>query len=156
MRGSMKMTTEFVIRFDYGSIVPWVTRLGDTSLKAIAGPDMVLLRTNVLLKAEGYKHHGAFLVSAGECAAFALAYGASYRPFPEPIDAMKALEETTKGWQEWASQYHTIGRYSDAVVRSLLTLKALTYQPTGGIVAAPTTSLPEVLGGTRNWDYRYC
>jgi GH15 family glucan-1,4-alpha-glucosidase len=156
MRGSMKMTTEFVIRFDYGSIVPWVTRLGDTSLKAIAGPDMVLLRTNVLLKAEGYKHHGAFLVSAGECAAFALAYGASYRPFPEPIDAMKALEETTKGWQEWASQYHSIGRYSDAVVRSILTLKALTYQPTGGIVAAPTTSLPEVLGGTRNWDYRYC
>jgi GH15 family glucan-1,4-alpha-glucosidase len=156
MRGSMKMTTEFVIRFDYGSIVPWVTRLGDTSLKAIAGPDMVLLRTNVLLKPEGYKHHGAFSVSAGECAAFALAYGASYRPFPEPIDAMKALEETTKGWQEWASQYHTIGRYSDAVVRSILTLKALTYQPTGGIVAAPTTSLPEVLGGTRNWDYRYC
>jgi GH15 family glucan-1,4-alpha-glucosidase len=156
MRGSMRMMTEFVIRFDYGSIVPWVTRLGDTSFKAIAGPDMVVLRTNVLFRAEGYKHHGTFLVGAGECVAFVLAYGASYRPPPEPIDAIKALKQTAKVWVDWASQYNGVGTYSDAVVRSLLTLKALTYQPTGGIVAAPTTSLPEVLGGIRNWDYRYC
>jgi GH15 family glucan-1,4-alpha-glucosidase len=156
LQGNMKMATEFVIRFDYGSIVPWITRLGDTSFKAIAGPDMVVLRTNVLLKAEGYKHHGTFLVGAGECAAFVLAYGASYRPLPEPIDALKALEQTTKAWEDWSNQYHGGGKYSDAVVRSLLTLKALTYQPTGGIVAAPTTSLPEMLGGIRNWDYRYC
>ena len=154
--GQVEMLTQLVLRFDYGSIIPWVRRLGDGGLKAVAGPDMVVLRTRVDLKPDGYKHHAKFAVKAGEVVTFVLGYGSSFGPMPDAIDPLAALEATADGWEKWASQCHEVGRYSDAVLRSLITLKALTYRPTGGIVAAPTTSLPEKLGKSRNWDYRYC
>jgi GH15 family glucan-1,4-alpha-glucosidase len=154
--GRVKVTTELVLRFDYGSIIPWVTRLNDGSRKAIAGPDMVVLRTSAPIEPEGFTHRGNFTVGTEECVVFVLSYGPSYRPLPETIDPLSALEATERAWEKWACQYPRSGSYSSAVLRSLVTLKALTYRPTGGIVAAPTTSLPETLGGARNWDYRYC
>ena len=144
------------IRFDYGSLVPWVTRLEDGSLRAIAGPDMVVLRTDARLEAKDRTHVSEFTVSAGETIPFVLTYSPSHLPLPEPIDPLKAMVETEAFWREWSSQAAPVGEWSEAVNRSLITLKALTYRPTGGIVAAPTTSLPERLGGARNWDYRYC
>jgi GH15 family glucan-1,4-alpha-glucosidase len=155
-RGAVAMTTEFVLRFDYGAVVPWITRLEDRGLKAIGGPDLAVLRTSVELEAEGYRHSGRFTVSAGESVSFVLAYGPSYQPEPQPIDPFEALEATEQSWEEWASQCEDCAAYSGIVMRSLITLKALIYRPTGGIVAAPTTSLPELLGGNRNWDYRFC
>ncbi|TMJ66430.1 MAG: glycoside hydrolase family 15 protein, partial [Alphaproteobacteria bacterium] len=152
---TVEMRTEFAIRFDYGSIVPWVTRR-DNSLRAVAGPDMVVLRTSVALKPRGRMHRGTFVVSAGETVAFVLGYGLSYLPVPEAIDPLAALAATEANWETWAKQCSPCGRYSNAVMRSLVTLKALTYRPTGGIVAAVTTSLPETPGGSRNWDYRIC
>jgi GH15 family glucan-1,4-alpha-glucosidase len=163
-RGKVAMTTEFVLRFDYGSIIPWVTRIDEQNLKAIAGPDMTVLRTSVAMEPQDYRHRGRFTIGAGETVTFVLSYGPSYGPMPEPIDAFAALAATQISWDDWATQYQEsgayIGRGSDdyhgAVLRSLVTLKALTYRPTGGIVAAPSTSLPESLGGARNWDYRFC
>jgi GH15 family glucan-1,4-alpha-glucosidase len=155
-RGRVAMCTELVLRFGYGSIVPWVTRLDDGSLRAIAGPDMVVLRTNVALHGERLTTTGRFIVTAGETAAFVMTYSASHLPVPKPVDAIAALAETELFWREWASRCTYGGQWSDAVLRSLLTLKALTYRPTGGIVAAPTTSLPERITGVRNWDYRFC
>ncbi|HJR63165.1 MAG TPA: glycoside hydrolase family 15 protein [Gemmatimonadaceae bacterium] len=155
-RGRVAMCTELVLRFGYGSIVPWVTRLDDGSLRAIAGPDMVVLRTNVALHGERLTTTGRFIVTAGETAAFVMTYSASHLPVPKPVDAIAALVETELFWREWASRCTYGGQWSDAVLRSLLTLKALTYRPTGGIVAAPTTSLPERITGVRNWDYRFC
>jgi GH15 family glucan-1,4-alpha-glucosidase len=163
-QGEVEMTTEFALRFDYGSIVPWVTRIDEQSLKAIAGPDMTVLRTTVPIEPENYRHRGRFSVREGETATFVLGYGPSYYPVPEPIDPFAALAATQMSWDDWATQYQESGAYvgqgsddyCDAVIRSLITLKALTYRPTGGIVAAPTTSLPESLGGARNWDYRFC
>jgi GH15 family glucan-1,4-alpha-glucosidase len=163
-QGEVEMTTEFALRFDYGSIVPWVTRIDEQSLKAIAGPDMTVLRTTVPIEPENYRHRGRFRVREGETATFVLGYGPSYYPVPEPIDPFAALAATQMSWDDWATQYQESGAYvgqgsddyCDAVIRSLITLKALTYRPTGGIVAAPTTSLPESLGGARNWDYRFC
>jgi GH15 family glucan-1,4-alpha-glucosidase len=155
-RGTVAMTTEFILRYDYGSIVPWINRTGPDTLQAVAGPDMAVLRSQAPIKAAGYRHHGKFLVAAGEDVTFTLSYGPSYLPPPDPFDAGKALKATQKSWEDWAGGCRYTGIYSDAVMRSLITLKALTYRPTGGIVAAPTTSLPESLGGIRNWDYRYC
>jgi GH15 family glucan-1,4-alpha-glucosidase len=155
-RGRVAMHTRLVLRFDYGSIVPWVTRLEDNTIKAIAGPDMAVLRTNVDLKAEGFSHCAHFSVGAGETATFVLGYSPSFQALPEPIAALDALAETEQAWGHWTAAYRPPGRYAEEVLRSLITLKALTYRPTGGIVAAPTTSLPENPGGTRNWDYRYC
>jgi GH15 family glucan-1,4-alpha-glucosidase len=155
-RGRVAMHTRLVLRFDYGSIVPWVTRLEDNTIKAIAGPDMAVLRTNVELKAEGFSHCAHFSVGAGETATFVLGYSPSFHAMPEPIAALDALAETEQAWGQWTAAYRPAGRYAEEVLRSLITLKALTYRPTGGIVAAPTTSLPENPGGTRNWDYRYC
>ena len=155
-RGRVAMHTRLVLRFDYGSIVPWVTRLDDNTIKAIAGPDMAVLRTNVDLKAEGFSHCAHFSVGAGETATFVLGYSPSFHALPEPIAALDALAETEQAWGQWTRAYRPPGRYAEEVLRSLITLKALTYRPTGGIVAAPTTSLPENPGGTRNWDYRYC
>jgi GH15 family glucan-1,4-alpha-glucosidase len=155
-RGQLAMRCELVLRFDYGSMVPWVTRLSDGTLKAIAGPDMVLLRTPVELRGEDLKTVGDFNVSEGETIPFVLTYGRSYRALPEPIDPIAALSDTEVFWHNWSAGCTGMGEWSGLVRRSLITLKALTYRPTGGIVAAPTTSLPEQLGGIRNWDYRYC
>ena len=172
-RGRVAMHTEFVVRFAYGTAVPWVTRLDDdadatrdaaqtgqpapaTALRAIAGPDMVVLRTPIDLRGEDLKTIGEFEVREGETVPFTLSYAASHAPPPEATDPLTALAKTEEFWREWAGRCTYRGEHREAVVRSLLTLKALTYAPTGGIVAAPTTSLPEQLGGPRNWDYRYC
>jgi GH15 family glucan-1,4-alpha-glucosidase len=155
-RGSVAMTIEFMLRFDYGSIVPWIKRADTDTLVAVAGPDMVVLRSSVPLRAEGYRHLGNFEVSAGQDLVFSLDYGPSYCDPPDGIDALAALDTTATAWQEWSREACDFGPYSEAATRSLITLKALTYRPTGGMVAAPTTSLPESFGGPRNWDYRFC
>jgi GH15 family glucan-1,4-alpha-glucosidase len=154
--GQVAMATELVIRFGYGAIVPWVTRLEDGTLRAVAGPDMALLRTPVKLVGHNMKTVGEFTVHAGETVPFVFTDGHSHLPPPPPVDPLAALEQTEKFWVEWSKKCRPAGHCSDAVLRSLLTLKALIYWPTGAIVAAPTTSLPEQLGGTRNWDYRFC
>ena len=155
-RGRVTMRTDLVVRFDYGSIVPWVSRMDDASLRAIAGPDMVVLHTAVPLVGEGLTTVGEFTVAEGETVSFVLAYGPSHCSPPAPIDPLAALARTEEFWAAWARRCAYRGEWPDAVMRSLVTLKALTYHPTGGIVAAPTTSLPEHFGGARNWDYRYC
>ena len=155
-RGRVRMCTDLVLRFGYGAIVPWVTRLEDGTLRAIAGPDMVLLRTPVRLVGQDLTTVGEFTVAAGETVPFVLTYAPSHCPPSEPLDSQSALSATERFWTTWASGCRPPAQCSDAVLRSLITLKALTYRPTGGIVAAPTTSLPERLGGTRNWDYRFC
>jgi GH15 family glucan-1,4-alpha-glucosidase len=155
VRGSLDMRMELVLRFDYGSIVPWVRHV-DGALHAVAGPDSVWLRTPVPVWGENWTTLADFTVAEGERVPFMLTWHASHRPAPRRIDPIRALGDTEAWWGEWASGIDYQGGWQDAVIRSLLTLKALTYAPTGGIVAAPTTSLPEQLGGVRNWDYRYC
>jgi GH15 family glucan-1,4-alpha-glucosidase len=154
--GRVVMHTELVIRFDYGAIVPWVSRLDDRTLQAIAGPDMLLLRSDVPLHGEDMRTVGEFTIAAGETVSFVLTYAPSHRPPPDPVVPSEALRATETFWEEWVRRCTYTGEWRDEVVRSLVTLKALTYKVTGGIVAAPTTSLPEQLGGPRNWDYRYC
>ena len=155
-RGRMRMRTELILRFDYGRSIPWVNRLPDRSLRAIAGPDMVVLRTPVPLRGKDLTTVAEFQVAAGDTIPFVLTHGSSHLPPPDEIDPHAALTATHDFWTEWAARNTSPGEWSDAVTRSLITLKALTYAPTGGIVAAPTTSLPEHLGGSRNWDYRLC
>jgi GH15 family glucan-1,4-alpha-glucosidase len=155
-RGRVAMRTELIIRFEYGSLIPWVTTREDGTLCAIAGPDMVVLRTPVPLRGEDRKTVGEFTVSAGETVAFVLTYAQSHREIPAPIDPMAALADTEAFWTDWSNQFKGADEWTEPVIRSLITLKALTYRPTGGIVAAPTTSVPEELGGSRNWDYRFC
>lgn len=155
-RGAVIMETELVIRFDYGALVPWVTRQEDGTVFAVSGPDMVVLRTPVAVHGEDRKTIGTFTVSAGEVVPFVLTYAPSHLAPPARIDPMAALAETEAFWQKWSSRFKEQHEWSEPVLRSLITLKALTYRPTGGIVAAPTTSLPEQLGGPRNWDYRFC
>ena len=155
IKGRVRMRMDLTIRFDYGSIVPWVRREGG-ALHAVAGPDSVWLRTPVPVWGENWTTLADFTVAEGERAPFMLTWHASHRPAPRRIDPVRALGDTEAWWGEWASGVDYAGGWQDAVIRSLLTLKALTYTPTGGIVAAPTTSLPEQLGGVRNWDYRYC
>ncbi len=154
--GKVPMCMELVLRFDYGRTVPWVTRMDDGALRAIAGPDLAVLRTTAPLQGENLKTVSEFTISEGESVSFVLSYGPSYDDLPEAIDAEATLTETVKFWQDWSARAKVHGEYADAVERSLITLKALTYRHTGGIVAAPTTSLPEQIGGQRNWDYRYC
>jgi GH15 family glucan-1,4-alpha-glucosidase len=156
LEGSVRMRTELVIRLDYGSVVPWVRRLDEQSLLAVAGPDGLLLRTPVELHPDDKTHVADFTVKAGERVPFVLTWFPSNERLPKPVDAEQALQETESYWHEWLSVCRYEGEYPDAVHTSLIVLKALTYQPTGGIVAAPTTSLPERIGGGRNWDYRYC
>jgi GH15 family glucan-1,4-alpha-glucosidase len=156
IRGRVNMRTELVLRFDYGSIVPWVTRLEDGAIEAIGGPDMVVLRASIALRAKDFRHRASFTVAADQTATFVLSYGPSFKPVPEAIQPLKALEETQAAWETWARDYKPAGAYANQALRSLITLKGLTYRPTGGIVAAPTTSLPEKFGGARNWDYRFC
>ncbi|MEO8076360.1 MAG: glycoside hydrolase family 15 protein, partial [Acidobacteriota bacterium] len=155
-RGRLRMRTELILRFDYGRIVPWVTRLPDGTFRAIAGPDMVTLRTPVPLKGEGLTTVAEFEVAAGCTVPFVLTHGLSHLPAADAIDPVLSLEHTEAFWTEWTSRRQSASEWGPAVTRSLITLKALTYAPTGGMVAAPTTSLPEQLGGSRNWDYRYC
>jgi len=155
-RGSLTMHTELILRFGYGAIVPWVSKLEDGTLRAIAGPDMVLLRSPVHVKGKDMTTVGEFTISRGETIPFILTYERSHMPLPAAIDPTASLEATEKFWKQWSAKCRPAGEWSDAVRRSVITLKALTYQPTGGIVAAPTTSLPERIGGERNWDYRYC
>jgi GH15 family glucan-1,4-alpha-glucosidase len=156
LEGSVQMRTELVIRFDYGSVVPWVRRLDHESLLAVGGPDGLLLRTPVELRPDDKTHVAEFTVRAGERVPFVLTWFPSHEELPTPVDAEQALVETESYWQEWLSGCRYEGGYREAVHTSLIVLKALTYRPTGGIVAAPTTSLPERIGGGRNWDYRYC
>ncbi|WBL77102.1 glycoside hydrolase family 15 protein [Bradyrhizobium xenonodulans] len=153
--GAVKMRMELVIRFGFGADIPWVRRI-DHSLMAIAGQDMTVLRTPVETRGEDLTTVSDFEVKAGETVPFVLTYGPSHLEPPGPIDPEIALEETEKFWQDWCGQCTRDGDYHDLIMRSLITLKALTFGPTGGIVAAPTTSLPEKLGGGRNWDYRFC
>jgi GH15 family glucan-1,4-alpha-glucosidase len=153
--GTVKMRMELVIRFGFGVDIPWVRRI-DHSLLAVAGQDMTVLRTPAKTRGEDLTTVSDFEVKAGETVPFVLTYGPSHLEPPAPIDPEVALKETEKFWQDWCSHCNRDGDYRDLIVRSLITLKALTFAPTGGIVAAPTTSLPEKLGGARNWDYRFC
>src|SRR5271170_6086169 len=155
LRGSAPMQMELSIRFNYGTTVPWVTR-SDDGIRAIAGPDLLVLRTKAPLAGEDLTTVSEFTVNEGESVDFVMTYGRSHLHAPRAIDVDKALAETQIFWEQWAAQCSYQGPYRDVVERSLITLKALTYRPTGGIVAAVTTSLPEQLGGPRNWDYRYC
>ncbi|MGW1958160.1 glycoside hydrolase family 15 protein [Streptomyces sp. NPDC001920] len=155
--GRVTVRSDLRLRFDYGSIVPWVRR-SDGHRVAVAGPDSVWLRSEPEVRTWGEKFgtHAEFTVEAGEKVAFVLTWHPSHEPRPPLIDPYEALRSSVRDWRKWAGRCTYDGPYRDAVVRSLITLKALTYRPTGGIVAAPTTSLPEELGGVRNWDYRYC
>jgi len=155
-RGVMTMRMELILRFGSGFSVPWVKTLEDGTLQAIAGPDMVVLRSDVETRGEGMTTVSEFEVKAGETRSFVLTYDSSHLPLPEPIDVHQALADTEAFWDEWSARGNFKGRHRELIQRSLVTLKALTFAPTGGIVAAPTTSLPEKLGGARNWDYRYC
>jgi GH15 family glucan-1,4-alpha-glucosidase len=155
-RGQVTMCSELVIRFDYGRSVPWVTRLEDGSLRAIAGPHLLVLRTDAPLQGRGRSTVSEFTVAAGDTLDFTLTYGQSHLPLPPPIEPDEAMADTEAFWRAWAGRCTVRGTWSEAVRRSLITLKALTYRPTGGIVAAATTSLPEMPGGERNWDYRFC
>ncbi len=155
-RGKLAMHTELILRFGYGAVVPWVTKLENGALRAIAGPDMVVLRTPVHVKGKDMTTVGDFTIGRGETIPLVLTYSRSHEPLPAASDPTASLEATEKFWKQWSSKCRPAGQWSDAVRRSIITLKALTYGPTGGIVAAPTTSLPEQLGGERNWDYRFC
>ncbi|MFI1308431.1 glycoside hydrolase family 15 protein [Streptomyces sioyaensis] len=157
LRGSVEMRSELRLRFDYGRVVPWV-RAAEGSRVAIAGPDSVWLRTPPQGSTYGkdFSTRSDLTVAEGERAAFVLTWHPSHEPRPTQIEPYTALQDTLDDWHTWSARCRYDGPYREAVMRSLITLKALTYAPTGGIVAAPTTSLPEELGGVRNWDYRYC
>jgi GH15 family glucan-1,4-alpha-glucosidase len=156
VKGKVKLQMQLVIRFGFGADIPWVRRTDDGALLAISGQDMAVLRTPVETRGEDLTTVAGFEVSEGETVPFVLTYGPSHLPLPAPIDPAQALQDTEEFWTGWCSRCTYEGGHRDLVKRSLITLKALTYAPTGGIVAAPTTSLPEKLGGQRNWDYRFC
>ncbi|MCS6296852.1 MAG: glycoside hydrolase family 15 protein [Nitrospira sp.] len=155
VKGTVRMKMELTLRFDYGSIIPWVSH-HRRFLKAVAGPDAVYLETELELRGEGFSTVADFTVSEGQEIPCTLTWRASHDLPPRPLITERALSETELWWMKWSQRCTYQGPWRDAVIRSLITLKALTYAPTGGIVAAPTTSLPELLGGVRNWDYRYC
>ena len=155
LRGSVPMKMEATFRFDYGHIVPWVTNR-DHGLRAVAGPDALKLRTPIAMRGEDLTTIAEFIVKEGQSIPFTLTWYPSHETEPGEKHPMQALEETEKWWRMWSSRCTTEGPWRDLALRSLITLKALTYSPTGGIVAAPTTSLPEWIGGQRNWDYRLC
>jgi GH15 family glucan-1,4-alpha-glucosidase len=155
LTGAVEMESVLRLRFGYGKIVPWLQRHGDV-IRAVAGPDSVCLRSPVHMTGRNMAHEAAFTVRAGDRVPFVLSWHPSHLPMAEPFDADEALAATKSFWSRWSAGCTYHGQYREAVMRSLITLKALTYEPTGGIVAAPTTSLPEDIGGVRNWDYRYC
>ena len=155
VEGRVDLDLELILRFDYGSIVPWVTR-HDHGLTAIAGPDMIRLTSEIPIHGEHFKTGGHFSVEAGQRIPFVMTWYPSWNQQPKAVVADEALRNTEAFWAEWASKCTYRGPHRDTVLRSLITLKGLIYTPTGGMVAAPTTSLPEELGGVRNWDYRFC
>jgi len=154
--GEVAICMELVLRFGYGATTPWVTRLEDGTMRAVAGPDMVVMRSPTSFRGENFKTVAQFTLAKGKTVPFMMSYQPSHLEVPKPIDPYDALKKGETFWKDWAAKTKTNGPYSDAIRRSLLTLKGLTYQPSGGIVAAPTTSLPEQFGGERNWDYRLC
>jgi GH15 family glucan-1,4-alpha-glucosidase len=154
-RGRVRMRTQLIIRFDYGSIIPWVHRT-DTGIRAIAGPDTLILHAPVDLRGQDFHTEAEFTVSEGQRVPFVLMWHPSHEPAPAMIDAEKTVGGTEQWWRDWSARCKYEGAWREIVTRSLITLKALTFAPTGGIVAAATTSLPEHLGGVRNWDYRFC
>jgi len=175
LSGTVDIRMDLTLRFDYGASVPWVSRVSEATgvaadgpchpddtlgpdcvLRAIAGPDMVTLRTPAPIRGENLSTVADFSVSAGEAMPFVLTHSPSHLPLPDSIDALEAQVDVEARWRAWSDRCHDAGEWTEAVQRSLITLKALTYHRTGGVVAAPTTSLPEQLGGVRNWDYRYC
>jgi len=155
IRGSLAVRMELALRFDYGRTVPWVIAIED-GVRAIAGPNLAILHASVPVHGENLKTVADFTVREGERVSFTLRYGGSHQADPKQIDLVRALKDSERWWRQWSSRLKYEGKYRDAVERSLITLKALTFKPTGGIVAAVTTSLPESIGGQRNWDYRYC
>ena len=155
LSGRVDMRSELRLRFGYGDVVPWVRHL-DGMLAAVAGPDAVWLASDVPHHGRDFASYADFVVEAGDTVNFVLTWHPSHQHRPTSVDPQVALDETRRFWADWAHGCTYDGPYRDAVVRSLVTLKALTYEPTGGIVAAATTSLPEEIGGERNWDYRYC
>jgi GH15 family glucan-1,4-alpha-glucosidase len=157
VEGHVAMETELVARFDNGATVPWVSQLADGTLSMVAGPHMLLLRSGIPLHERQMKNCASFSVSKGQRIRFVLSHQASWlAAAAEGSDPESLLDATKQFWRDWSARYKEAGRHSGALRRSLLTLKALTFRPTGGIVAAPTTSLPEQIGGSRNWDYRFC
>ena len=155
-RGSIRFCSELIMRFGYGAVVPWVTRIDEETIRAIAGPDMLVLRSQVRMHGENFKTMGEVTVEEGQEVAFSLTYSPSHERLPEVCDVPKCLHATEEFWSDWARRNKIDGPWHADVTRSLITLKALTFEPTGGMVAAPTTSLPEEIGGERNWDYRFC
>jgi GH15 family glucan-1,4-alpha-glucosidase len=156
LSGEVEMRSELVVRFDFGRIVPWVQRVDETTRIAIAGPDALCFRTPIEHRGENLTTVADFIVREGERVPFVLTWYPSHEDIPEAVDAEQALDDTEDWWHEWCETCDHAGVYHDEIHQSLMVLKALTYAPTGGIVAAPTTSLPEVIGGPRNWDYRFC
>lgn len=159
VRGKVRMSMELALRFDYGRTVPWVTSTdedGHCELRAVAGPDMAVLRASAPLRGIDHATRSEFTVAEGEQVLFTLTYCSSLENTPKPASEAELLEQTEQFWASWAKKARYTGEYRDQVMRSLITLKAMTFRPTGGIVAAITTSLPEEIGGSRNWDYRYC
>ena len=154
--GRVDMHTELSIRFDYGITIPWVTRRDRRTLTAVAGPHLMTFRTRADVRGENMHSVADFTLRKGEAMPFVLAYGEPFGPVPQSMDSFIALDETERYWQRWVSLCKVEGPWRTAIMRSLLTLKGLSYAPTGGIVAAVTTSLPEEIGSSRNWDYRYC
>jgi GH15 family glucan-1,4-alpha-glucosidase len=154
--GEVAVCMELVLRFGYGATTPWVTRLKDGTMRAVAGPDMVVLRSAANVRGENFKTVAQFTLAKGKTMPFVLSYGPSHLDVPVAIDPQDALETCEAFWRDWTARTKTEGPYSEAIERSLITLKGLTYLPSGGIVAAPTTSLPEQFGSERNWDYRLC
>jgi len=155
-KGEVPMCMELVIRFGYGDIVPWVVSLPDGRLRAVAGPSQLILATPVSHRGENLKTVAEFIAREGAEVTFVLTWHESFRPIPESPDPYTSLHRVEHAWKEWSARCCVTGEYREAVLRSLLTLRALEDRDTGGIVAAPTTSLPEIIGGERNWDYRYC
>jgi GH15 family glucan-1,4-alpha-glucosidase len=150
------MRMQLVIRFEYSTVMPWVSRMEDGRLRAIAGPDAIVVSSPVETRGENFRTIATFDVNEGQVLPFSITWSSSFSPIPAAFDAVKATENISHSWTRWSSQHKPKGKYAELVQRSLITLKALTHHRTGGIVAAATTSLPEEIGGERNWDYRFC
>ncbi|HUB53263.1 MAG TPA: glycoside hydrolase family 15 protein [Terracidiphilus sp.] len=155
VRGGVSVRMELALRFDYGRTVPWVTGTKD-GVRAVAGSNLAILHASIPVRGENLKTVAEFTLRRGERAWFTLTYGASFEPDPPAIDYRRALNASLRIWRKWSGKLAYRGKYREAIERSLITLKALTFRPSGGIIASPTTSLPEQIGGERNWDYRYC
>src|SRR6516225_1366895 len=156
IRGRVPMQMELALRFDYGTVIPWVSRLEDDRLCAVAGPDRIVFGTIVALRGEDLKTRADYEIEEGQTIPFALTWSPSFSSLPSPLDAAAVVDNVTDAWKKWSSKHTFKGPYADAALRSIITLKALTHHETGGMVAAATTSLPEQIGGIRNWDYRFC